>query len=188
MKRIKPKYPSLRRWVREVPNHARDNYMRRYSNPRNGTLEDIVRKAIREERDSWRAPYILELVDDEQWNLPKSERRYRKVYWYPEEKTTIREALAEDDSKYRCTGLARRCRFRVPSLKRSEREWVNFYRTFPWIAKGVAVGNERFADGAKLRYVSLFRRILDEEWPENLKMWTEEQYDELVRKGDVKPF
>lgn len=94
---------------------------------------------------------------------------------------TIRQDLAEDDAKYRGTSLAKRCqRIRVPSMKRTNKEWENFYRTFPYIAAGVATGEDRFVDGAKLKYIPLFKKILDEEWPEDLKMWTEEQYDKIT--------
>lgn len=50
------------------------------------------------------------------------------------------------------------------------------------------MGDERFADGAKLKYIPLFKQILDEEWPENLKMWTERQYDDLIKSGLVKDY
>ena len=73
-------------------------------------------------------------------------------------------------------------------MKRTDREWVNFYRTWPGIAEDVAIGEERFADGAKLKYIPLFKKILDEEWPEDLKMWTDEQYEELMRKGIIKSY
>ena len=184
MKHIVPKYPSQRKWVREVPIHPEDNYGRRYSNFSEGSLEDIIRVAIRKERDEWRLPYTMDYINEEQWALPENERQYKRVYWAPEEKTTIREALTWEDSKFRNGPYARRCqRVRVPSLKRTNKEWENFYRTFPWLAKEVALGNTRFCDGAKLKYIPLFKRILDEEWPEDLKMWTEKEYDDLLRKG-----
>ena len=150
-------------------------------------LEDEIRKAIRNVRDYWRTPYSIEEIDEEQWRLPESERKYKRVYYTPEDQMTIRQLLAEDDAKYRNTFYARRFqRIRVPSLKRSNKEWENFYRTWPGVAVQVAIGEERFIDGAKLKYIPLFKKILDEEWPEDLKMWTVEQYDMLKRKGEVK--
>lgn len=189
LKRIKPKYPSQRRWVREVPIHREDNYGRRYSNFREGSLEDTIREIIRKERDDWRTPYVMDYINEEQLELPESERKYEKVHWTPEEKTTIREALTWEDSKFRNGPYARRCQYvRVPSLKRTNKEWENFYRTFPWIAKEVALGNTRYCDGAKLKYIPLFKKILDEEWPEDLKMWTDKQYEELIRKGVINTY
>lgn len=174
-KRILPK---KRRILAGRPIHHKDNYARQYSRP--GALETMIREAIQKERDSWRRPYYtLELEDG----------RHRKIYNTPEDNvSTIRERLQEPDANFRGTSVAQRFqRVRVPSLKRSNREWVNFYRTFPWLAVDVAIGKERFADGAKLRYIPLFKNLLDEEWPENLKMWTNEQYEELIQKGLVKP-
>lgn len=172
-KRILPK----RRVLGNIPKHPKDNYARRYSRP--GVLESRIREAIRKERDEWRRPYyIMELEDG----------RRRKVYNTPDDNfPTIRERLAEPDANFRGTWTAKKFQPRVPSLKRSNREWVNFYRTFFRLAADVAIGTERFAGGAKLRYVSLFKKILDEEWPEDLKMWTEEQYEELIQKGLIKP-
>ena len=163
-----------------------DNSARKYSNSRYGALEDVVREAIRKARDEWRAPFRDEEVYDERWLEPGYVPRYERILLSPDDKLSIREALAMDDSKFRGTPVARRLQYiRVPSMKRSEREWVNFYRTFPLLAADVAIGEERFCDGARLRYVNLFKRILDEEWPEDLKMWTVEQYEDLIRRGLV---
>lgn len=203
MKRVNPNHDphhrSLGRWMRfhspKFPH--KDNDVRRYDDIKKAygnwiereSLEDVIRKAIREERDEWRTPYWIVEAEDYRYDVPDDQKKYKKEHFTPEDKQTIREALAEDDAKYRSTSLARRHRYvRVPSLKRSGREWVNFYRTWPWIAKEVALGNERFADGAKLKYIPLFKQILDEEWPEDLKMWTDEQYEELMRKGIMKPY
>ena len=49
----------------------------------------------------------------------------------------------------------------------------------------MAAGEERFVDGAKLKYIPLFKKILDEEWPEDLKMWTPEEYDKLIAEGKI---
>lgn len=172
-KRIPPK----KRRDLGIPKHSKDNYARRYSRP--GVLEGLVREAIRKERDEWRRPYyIMDLEDG----------RHRKVYNTPDDNIpTIRERLQEPDANFRGTSIAQKFHPRVPSLKRSNREWVNFYRTFSRLAVDVAIGEERFAGGAKLRYIPLFKKILDEEWPEDLKMWTEEQYEELIQKGLIKP-
>ena len=44
-------------------------------------------------------------------------------------------------------------RVRVPSLKRSKREWCKFYNEFPKIAAEVRYGNRRFYNGAKCKYI-----------------------------------
>ena len=200
MKRVNPnhdpKHHSMWLHYKSIKKQPRkDNDVRKYDDMKRmwgswverEPLEDVIRRAIREERDSWRVPYWTVEAEEYSWDFPEDQKKYKREYATPEDKTSIREALAEDDAKYRSTSLAKRQRFvRVPSLKRSEKEWVNFYRTWPWIAKEVATGKERFADGAKLKYISLFKKILDEEWPEDLKMWTEEEYDYLVKTGKMK--
>ena len=37
--------------------------------------------------------------------------------------------------------------------------------TFPHIAKGVIKGEERFSNGARLKWIPLFTKILEKEWP-----------------------
>ena len=44
-------------------------------------------------------------------------------------------------------------RIRVPSLKRNNAEWARFYNEFPRIAAEVRLGNRRFINGAKLKYI-----------------------------------
>lgn len=203
MKRVNPNHDpnhrSVGRWMRfHSPKFShKDNNVRKYDDMemvycrfvKIDSLEDVIRKAIQKERDEWRTPYWIVEAENYRYDVPDDQKKYKKEHITPEDQKTIREALAEDDAKYRNTSLARRHRYvRVPSLKRSDREWVNFYRTWPWIAKEVALGNERFADGAKLKYIPLFKQILDEEWPEDLKMWSDEQYEELMRKGIMKPY
>jgi hypothetical protein len=176
MKRIKPRYRKSN-WVKSI----RDNGVRKYHNVRYD-LEDTVRKAIRRERDEWRIPYYIDYINEEQCSLPKNERKEKRFYYEDGDKISIRDLLMEDDSKFHSIYAPK---IRVPSLKRSNREWVNFYRTFPWIGADVAIGNERFCGGAKLRYIPLFKKILDEEWPEDLKPWTEEEYDKLIAEGKI---
>lgn len=203
MKKVNPNYdPNHRSFGRWLKFHSpkpprKDNDVRKYDDMRKSygnwvkrePLEDVIRKAIQQERDSWRTPYWIVEAEDYRYDVPDSQKKYKKHHWTPEDNQTIRELLAEDDAKYRSTSLAKRQIYvRVPSLKRSDREWINFYRTWPNIAKVVAIGRERFADGAKLKYIPLFKKILDEEWPEDLKMWTDEQYEELMRKGIIKPY
>ena len=181
MKKIKPRLHNST-WVLST----RDNGVRKYNNVRY-SLEDEVRNKIRNVRDYWRIPYFVEYIDEHQWELPESERKSERVYYDEDDMLTIREALAQDDAKYRGTSYAKRYqRIRVPSLKRSNKEWENFYRTFPYIGALVAAGEERFVDGAKLKYIPLFKKILDEEWPEGLKMWTPEEYDKLIAEGKIK--
>lgn len=44
-------------------------------------------------------------------------------------------------------------KIRVPSLKRNKSEWQKFYNEFPDIAAEVRLGNRRFINGAKLKYI-----------------------------------
>ena len=44
-------------------------------------------------------------------------------------------------------------KIRVPSLKRNKAEWSKFYNEFPRIAAEVRLGNRRFVNGAKLKYI-----------------------------------
>lgn len=179
--KIKPKYHNSR-----YVESTRDNGVRKYHNVRN-VLEDVVRDKIRKDRDEWRTPYYIDYIDEHQWELPEAERKETRFYYEPGDITTIRELLAMDDAKFRNTSYAKRFqRIRVPSLKRTDKEWENFYRTWPWLGAEVASGKERFADGAKLKYIPLFKKILDEEWPEDLKPWTEEEYDSLIAQGKIK--
>ena len=194
MKRVNPHHdPKHRSYSRWMKFHSRrkthkDNHIKRYMTV-NNRLEDVVRKAICQERDSWRTPYWIVEAEDYRYDVPDNQKKYKKQYWTPEDQQTIRQILAEDDAKYRNTSYARRMQgVRVPSMKRTNKEWENFYRTFPWLASKVAIGEERFCDGAKLKYIPLFKKILDEEWPENLKMWTPEQYEELMRNGTIKSY
>lgn len=177
----------LKSWYKRNTKRHSDNHVRRYDapTPLRENLEEALRNAIRKERDNWRKPYDVKEVYKEGWFIdPNYISSFETVRYTPKDKTTIRQLLAENDAKYRSTTLANWCgHIRVPSLKRSDREWLAFYRTFPRLAVEVAVGKERFCDGAKLKYIPLFRRILDEEWPEELPMWTEEQYDLLKQQG-----
>ena len=199
MKRVNPNHdPKHRscRWdyksIKKQPH--KDNDVRKYDTGErricwNESLEDVIRKAIRKARDYWRTPYWIVEAEDYSYDVPDDQKKYKKEHFTPDDFLTIRQLLEQDDAKFRSTSLAKRCRYvRVPSLKRTDREWVNFYRTWPGIAEDVAIGEERFADGAKLKYIPLFKKILDEEWPEDLKMWTDEQYEELMRKGIIESY
>jgi hypothetical protein len=44
-------------------------------------------------------------------------------------------------------------RIRVPSMKRNNAEWYKFYNEFPRVAAEVRLGNRRFINGAKLKYI-----------------------------------
>ena len=168
-------------WKKKYRVHKTDNDVRKYNESEfnhSKSLEDLLRAAIEKERDEWRTPYcIYEDVSGQQ----------KKDF---EPCMTIRERLALDDagfrhSDYKYAFCNWNTRVRVPSLKRSNTEWENFYRTFPYIAIYVALGTERFCDGAKLKYIPLFKRILDEVWPEDLTRWTETQYEDLIRAGRI---
>ena len=206
MKRVNPHHDPKHRsecwsWkygVTKLPN--KDNEFRKYDNIKwehrkwveRESLEDKLYKAIQKERDEWRIPYGIVEAEDYRYDVPDDQKKYKKQNWTPEDQQSIRELLAEDDAKYRGTWMAKGrggyYRVRVPSLKRTDREWINFYRTFPSIAIEVATGKERFLNGAKLKYIPLFKQILDEEWPENLQMWTDKQYEDLMKKGILEPY
>ena len=158
----------------------RDNQVRRYHEE--VPLEDILRQSVRQARDEWRRPYFEEYADDN-WQLPDDQRKVRRVYVDPGDDPSVRDLLALDDSKFQHN--RRYTKIRVPSMKRTDREWTNFYRTFPWLACEVATGATRFCNGAKLKYLPLFGRILDEEWPEELDRWTEGQYDKMIVEGRI---
>ena len=80
---------------------------------------------------------------------------------------TIRERLSWPDSMFNRNERAQR--IRVPSMKRNNHEWEGFYRLFPSIAVEVALGERRFIDGAKLKYIPLFEKLLNEVWKEEEK-------------------
>ena len=164
-------------WKKKYRVHKADNDVRKYNESEfnhSKSMEELLRAAIEKERDQWRKPY----------SLYEDENGIQKDF---EPCKTIRERLEKDDAAFRNTSIAQRyTRIRVPSLKRSVTEWENFYRTFPYIAVQVAIGAERFCDGAKLKYIPLFKKILDEVWPENLTRWTETQYHNLLTQGKIK--
>lgn len=168
-----------RTWqIKQTP--QKDNNARRYDECDRKwckPLEDKLKAAIEKERDEWRKPY----------SVYEDKNGIQKDY---EPRQTIRERLALDDAGFRYSAwkyhFSNWCtRVRVPSLKRNNTEWENFYRTFPTIAIMVALGTERFCDGAKLKYIPLFKKILDEVWPEDLTRWTEVQYEDLLMKGKI---
>lgn len=165
-------------WKKIHRTHKTDNDVRKYDEPRDKwhkSLEIQLKTAIENERDEWRKPY----------SLYEDENGIQKDF---EPSQTIRERLEKDDAAFRNTSIAQRyTRIRVPSLKRNNTEWENFYRTFPHLAVDVALGKERFCDGAKLKYIPLFKRMLNEIWPEDLQRWTETQYNDLVMKGKINP-
>lgn len=158
----------------------KDNDERKYGDF--GFLESYLEEVIESKRDEWRTPY---------YTYEDNDGVLHKIDYEPQ---TIREKLALNDAFFRkrlyknvyytfrnwCTKV------RVPSLKRSIKEWENFYRTFPYIAVKVATGEERFCDGAKLKYIPLFKEILDRVWPEDMGRWTETQYEILLRAGKIK--
>lgn len=164
-------------WKKKYRVHKTDNDVRKYNEcefNHSKSMEDLLKAAIEKERNQWRKPY----------SLYEDENGIQKDF---EPSQTIRERLEKDDAAFRNTSIAQRyTRIRVPSLKRNNTEWENFYRTFPHLAVDVALGKERFCDGAKLKYIPLFKRILNEIWPEDLQRWTETQYNDLVMKGRIK--
>lgn len=131
------------------------------------TLEESLTRAIKKAFENWNNPFYCEVInpDAEIW-----EHKYKHVPDYDIEEgdyPSIREKLAQEDSKFYRND--RYQRIRVPSMKRSNKEWEQFYRLFPSIASEVAVGKRRFIDGAKLKYIPLFKNILDEIWPIDAK-------------------
>ena len=150
-----------------------DNYITQYDDKdgfwwkSQATLEDDVKNAIKKAFDAWNNPFYCEVINPEAeiW-----EQKYKHVPDYDIEEgdyPSIRELLAQDDSKFDRNDRFQR--IRVPSMKRSNKEWEKFYRVWPSIACEVAVGKRRFIDGAKLKYIPLFKNILDKEWPVDAK-------------------
>lgn len=145
-----------------------DNFFTKYDdNDDVETLEDKIKKAIKEEFESWNNPHYVEVINPED---PCYEHEYKTIPDYDIEEgdyPSIREMLAMDDSKFDRNN--RHQRIRVPSMKRSNKEWEKFYRLWPSVACEVAIGERRFIDGAKLKYIPLFKNILDEIWPIDAK-------------------
>ena len=145
-----------------------DNFFTKYDyNDDAETLEDKIKKAIKEEFESWNNPHYVEVINPED---PCYEHEYKTIPDYDIEEgdyPSIREMLAMDDSKFDRNN--RHQRIRVPSMKRSNKEWEKFYRLWPSVACEVAIGERRFIDGAKLKYIPLFKKILDEIWPIDAK-------------------
>lgn len=162
----------MRGWqYRHMPKPRRkDNSGRQYEhdswNIRNvmktNTLESFLIKLVRQAREKWiNDPFQcddnFELLVDDSGNPIYDE--------------TIWDMLALEDSKF-SKQHGDGWRIRVPKLVHSNREWDNFYRTFPYIAKGVMLGTERFNNGAKLKFTPMMEKILEKEWPkeENHKL------------------
>lgn len=145
-----------------------DNFLTKYDdNDDVETLEDAIKKVIKKEFESWNNPHYVEVISPED---PCYEHEYKTIPDYDIEEgdyPSIREMLAMDDSKFNRND--RHQRIRVPSMKRSNKEWEKFYRLWPSIACEVAIGERRFIDGAKLKYIPLFKNILDEIWPIDAK-------------------
>lgn len=155
-----------------------DNYMTKYDekNKKNdvvkwkssyATLEDKIKKSIKEEFEWWNNPCYFQVINPQE---PPYKHEYKKIPDYDIKEgdyPSIREMLSMDDSRFDRND--RHQRIRVPSMKRSNKEWEKFYRLWPSIACEVATGERRFIDGAKLKYIPLFKNILDEIWPIDAK-------------------
>lgn len=155
-----------------------DNYFTKYDDyedyddndtikPLEEPLEVKLKKTIKKEFESWNNPCYVEVINPEE---PFYKHKYKKIPDYDIEEgdyPSIREMLSMDDSKYNRNDKHQR--IRVPSMKRSNKEWEKFYRLWPSIACEVATGERRFIDGAKLKYIPLFKNILDEIWPIDAK-------------------
>ena len=150
-----------------------DNFLTKYDDKEGvkwnslKTLEEVIKMAIKKEFEEWNNPSYAEVINP---NADYYNQQYKMVPVYDIEKgdyPSIREMLAMDDSKFERND--RHQRIRVPSMKRSNKEWEKFYRLWPSIACEVAIGKRRFIDGAKLKYIPLFNNILDEVWPIDAK-------------------
>ena len=131
------------------------------------TLEVKLKKTIEKEFESWNNPCYVEVINPEE---PFYKHEYKTIPNYDIEEgdyPSIREMLSMDDSKFNRNDKFQR--IRVPSMKRSNKEWEKFYRLWPSVACEVATGKRRFIDGAKLKYIPLFKNILDEIWPIDAK-------------------
>ena len=98
-------------------------------------------------------PWWLKLPVEEKLKAPDADFMYEGLH----------KALKPADAY--CGSYARRERYnwahkgngykriRVPSMKRNNAEWAKFYNEFPRIAAEVRLGNRRFINGAKLKYI-----------------------------------
>jgi len=135
-----------------------------------GTFEEFLTNAVRKAHQEWVDDPIS---IDKDWN-PLFNNDGTPVL-----EETIWDRLELPDSKF-CKRHHYYWRIRVPKLNRSDREWLNFYVTFPFLAEDVIKGEERYCSGAKLKWIPLFTKILEKEWPK------ETQYkltSEQLQKG-----
>lgn len=158
-----------------MPKDKSDNRVKPYQS----NLEQQVREAIQKEFEDWKRPYR----DYEGWDYENNCSYLERIELPCED--SIRDRLQKPDVKFPKERWARKVR--VPSLKRSDREWENFYNTFPELGIKVALGKRRYHKGAKLKYIPLFEKILNEEWPIDAKRWTEKQYQKQIQEGKIKP-
>ena len=138
-------------------NH-RDNYgkySKRWKNK--NSFENYLSDEVKKCREEWiEDPFC---IDDEYQILRDDNGNI--VY-----EDTIRMRLKQPDSKF-YKGHNYYYAIRCPRLVRSNKEWENFYKTFPCIARDVIIGKQRYCNGAKLKFIPLFQTILDKVWPED---------------------
>lgn len=99
------------------------------------------------------APWWLKLPIEEKLKAPDSDFMYDGLHksMMPVIACSGRNAERSLFSgKHKGNGYKR---IRVPSLKRNNAEWSKFYNEFPAIAAEVRLGNRRFVNGAKLKYI-----------------------------------
>lgn len=152
------------KWLPAAPWHF-DNNCHNYDFKEE--TEKIYQEALKEQEEEikWHAevdegsdgpnpePWWLELPVEEKLKAPDSDFTYDGLHksLKPVIVCSGRNAKRElfnwshKGNKY--------TKIRVPSLKRSKAEWVKFYNKFPWIAAEVCLGNRRFVNGAKLKYI-----------------------------------
>lgn len=134
-------------------------YCKTYGMPVANSFEEFLSNCVRKEKEQWiRNPFSV----DNDWNIIRNDDG---TFLFED---TIWERLEMPDSKF-FKRHKDNWRVRVPKLSANNKEWENFYVTFPWIAEDVITGKERYSNGARLKMIPLFTKIINKEWPKSEK-------------------
>lgn len=130
-------------------------YCQKYNMPIAKSFEEFLAFCVRHTRQEWiERPFAI----DDSFNIICNEDGSYDFY------DSIWDLLNLPDSKF-YKRHKDNWRVRVPKLTANNKEWENFYVTFPWIAESVITGKERYSNGAKLKMIPMFERIIEKEWP-----------------------
>lgn len=150
------------RWMPE-PSWKKDNNAPNYEFK--DETEEAYQKAVKDQnerikraedqygKDDWdEGDYYTWLIKpiEEKLKAPDSDFSYDGMH------KNLMPALTVCDRDYHFRAThkgGRYSRIRVPSMKRGKTEWHKFYNVFPEIAAQVRLGNRRFINGAKLKYI-----------------------------------